>query len=197
MISLAFTSFSRQALIAYLLLMVFLILDPFLRRGEDARLDEAGGGDGSSAKLIGQAYSAAVLVPIIFLILPLPRIRLGNAVVWCAIVLMIAGLILRVVSLRILSAYYAQAPHLNNEEHLIESGPYRRVRHPGYLGTLLVWVGAGFAMDCIVAALLTAALLAKAFRQRMDAEEAMLKARFGAAYDRYERRTERLVPFVY
>src|SRR5207245_779369 len=79
----------------------------------------------------------------------------------------------------------------------IDEGPYRLVRHPGYLGSLLLWLGAGVATaNGIVTAMIILPLV-RAYHYRMRTEEALLTHAFPQAYPGYAQRTWRLIPFIY
>jgi hypothetical protein len=75
-------------------------------------------------------------------------------------------------------------------------GPYRWVRHRGYLGSLLCLNGVALASGNGVA--LAASLLATlaAYLYRIRAEDAMLVAAFGATYEVYRREVGALIPFL-
>jgi protein-S-isoprenylcysteine O-methyltransferase Ste14 len=79
--------------------------------------------------------------------------------------------------------------------HVVDTGPYRLVRHPIYFGLIFaafataIEKGTSFALSG--AAVLTAAFYAKARR-----EERFLRVELGeGAYDAYARKTGMLVPF--
>jgi protein-S-isoprenylcysteine O-methyltransferase Ste14 len=79
------------------------------------------------------------------------------------------------------------------EERLATTGPYAAVRHPQYVGFLLIM--AGFLLQWPT--LLTLAMfpiLAIAYARLAAAEERELRATFGAAYDEYAAATPRFVP---
>jgi protein-S-isoprenylcysteine O-methyltransferase len=71
------------------------------------------------------------------------------------------------------------------------------VRHPGYSGSLLVWIGAGMAVSNWIALTLVTLVCLIAYIYRIRSEEAMLVARFGQEYEEYRRRTKRLIPYLY
>jgi len=80
------------------------------------------------------------------------------------------------------------------EDHaLVESGPYRFVRHPVYAGYLALLLGSGIASLNICLWLIWPVSLLGILIQAA-AEEQVLRERFGQAYERYLRRTARLVP---
>jgi protein-S-isoprenylcysteine O-methyltransferase len=80
------------------------------------------------------------------------------------------------------------------EDHtLIESGPYRFVRHPVYAGYLALLLGSGVASLNVCLWLLWPVSLLGILLQ-VASEEQLLGVRFGQDYERYVRRTGRLVP---
>ena len=80
------------------------------------------------------------------------------------------------------------------EDHaLIESGPYRFVRHPVYAGYLALLLGSGVASLNVCLWLLWPVSLLGILIQAAS-EEQLLGARFGGDYERYVRRIGRLIP---
>jgi protein-S-isoprenylcysteine O-methyltransferase Ste14 len=78
---------------------------------------------------------------------------------------------------------------------LVTAGAYRVVRHPMYLGQLLIAFGAPATLGCRFAfALSFAAAIVLVIRMRME-EDAL--ARTYADFDGYRARSKRLLPFVF
>lgn len=82
------------------------------------------------------------------------------------------------------------------DQRIIQDGPYHGVRHPGYLGTLLVWFGAALAVGNGIVVAIVSIVLLRAYRKRIEIEERMLLDTFGDEYCSYAGRTRRLVPFL-
>src|SRR5207244_11100776 len=59
-------------------------------------------------------------------------------------ILFLGGLALRWYSIGYLGRYFTIDVSISTEHKLIDSGPYRCVRHPSYTGALLPFVGLGF-----------------------------------------------------
>ena len=78
---------------------------------------------------------------------------------------------------------------------VVESGPYRRVRHPMYRAELAMACGAALSLASWLAGALAVALGALVLR-RIAREEDLLAARL-PAYRAYAARTTRLLPHVY
>ncbi len=108
-----------------------------------------------------------------------------------------AGLILRWWSIVQLGRFFTVNVSIAPDHQLIESGPYRYVRHPSYTGALLAFVGFGLSLGNWAALLAIFLPISAAFIYRMKVEESALADALGARYLNYMGRTKRLVPFVY
>lgn len=113
-------------------------------------------------------------------------------------VAMLAGVALRCWSMLILGEFFTRTLAMVPGHYLVSSGPYRVVRHPGYLAQILV-LTAGCALASLNLGLvaLVGLLVLIAYAYRIQAEERMLASRFGGAYEEYRSRTWRLIPGVY
>jgi protein-S-isoprenylcysteine O-methyltransferase Ste14 len=80
--------------------------------------------------------------------------------------------------------------------HVVETGPYRLVRHPIYSGLILAAFATGIEKGTSIA-LLGAVIMTLAFYTKARREERFLRAELGEnSYDTYARKTAMLVPFV-
>ena len=80
--------------------------------------------------------------------------------------------------------------------HLVRDGLYKLVRHPIYLGTILVNFGIVSVFSSVYGVLLMAVATGFLFF-RIRNEERMLIERFGEEYKEYQRMTKRIVPYIY
>jgi len=80
---------------------------------------------------------------------------------------------------------------------VVQTGPYRYIRHPAYSGTLLTALGVGLALTngASVGVALLSSVAGHLYRVRV--EEQLLSARLGEPYRVYMRRTRRFIPFVF
>ncbi len=186
--------------VAYFLIIAFMVIGVRLRVGENARSTAPGESDHQSTGRLGQAFSLAVLL---LLLAPLLNyFRIGSWVDgwfpgWLGVALMVVGIALRFWSAKVLGKFYTRTLLTSTDQRIVEEGPYRLLRHPGYSGSLLVWIGAGLAAaNWIIFAIITLVMLIS-YIYRMRTEEAMLLAQFGQAYRDYIRRTRRIIPFLY
>jgi protein-S-isoprenylcysteine O-methyltransferase Ste14 len=187
-------------LVAWSLLVSFLVLQRVLRRGEEARSLQASAADRGSTKLLGAAFLLGALALVAAPVLNAQGIAEashGPVIGWIGVAVMVCGLALRLWSQAVLGRYYTTTLRHGEDQPILASGPYRLLRHPGYAGLLLAWVGAGLATANWAVASAVALLMVVAYSYRIVAEEAMLVSAFGGRYEEYMARTWRLVPYVY
>jgi protein-S-isoprenylcysteine O-methyltransferase Ste14 len=175
-------------------MLSFAAKELFLRRGSTAKSVRATPTDRGTTVLIVAAYFLAVLAVTTHL---LPSIALPAAVAWSGVALGALGFALRVWSMRVLGQFYTRRLVTTAEQRVVKEGPYRRVRHPGYLGSMLVWIGAAASSANLVSVLAVVMLLAVAYSYRIVVEERMLVEALGEPYLEYRRESWRLVPFVF
>ena len=113
-----------------------------------------------------------------------------------AIGLISAGLAIRLTAVFSLGKAISANVAIRESQHLNQSGLYSVVRHPSYLGLLLIFLAVGVHsrqwLSCAFAVIpATAALL-----YRIHIEEAALQQAFGDEYAAYAKRTKRLIPGV-
>ena len=77
------------------------------------------------------------------------------------------------------------AGHVEKGKEVTTSGPYRWMRHPLYVGSLLLGAGFAAASRHLVAFALVFVYLVGSLMVAARLEEATLRAKFGDAYDRY------------
>src|SRR5262249_3793232 len=187
-------------IVAYGLLGGFLALQRVMRRGEPARSLRPPPADRGSTRLLGAAFGLGLLALAAAPVLDAyggADMDLGPVVGWAGVAVMVGGLALRLGSPAGPGRYYTSTLRHAADQPVLASGPYRLVRHPGYAGLLLAWLGAGLASANWAVAVAIALLMVAAYRYRIAAEEAMLLEAFGDRYREYMARTWRLVPYVY
>lgn len=131
--------------------------------------------------------------------------------------LMGLGGALRLLCYRTLGKNFTWQLAVRKDHVLVKDGPYSVVRHPSYVGSLMIGIGAAlcqispgsFYAECVgwdtVAAKAFAALwvawslfVPACLLARVNKEDAVLRKEFGAEWDTYAQRTRyRLFPFIY
>jgi protein-S-isoprenylcysteine O-methyltransferase len=109
----------------------------------------------------------------------------------------LAGLAFRWYSIIYLGRYFTVNVEIAADHQLIESGPYRWLRHPSYTGGLLAFYGLALCTQNWVSLAIMVVGPTAAFLYRIHVEEAALAGAFGERYREYMQRTARLRPAVY
>jgi protein-S-isoprenylcysteine O-methyltransferase Ste14 len=172
----------------------FLLLEASTRERGAASSLAASRDDRGSTRMIVAAYAtAAVVAPAVRM---LRRPQLPRATAPLGLSLEIAGLGLRAWSMRILGSSYSRTLRVQGAQQVVDRGPYRFVRHPGYAGALMIWTGFALTSRSFAVVEVVGALLSIAYHRRVGAEEALLR-RDLPGYVAYSKRTKRLIPFVW
>jgi len=113
------------------------------------------------------------------------------------IFLMLLGIFVREWAVITLRRYFSFRVSVREDQKVIESGPYRFVRHPAYSGSILTMVGVGLAVQSWAAVLVLLALCGIAYGYRIHVEETALLKELGEEYSKYMSRTKKLIPFIF
>ncbi len=119
---------------------------------------------------------------------------------WCfeaGVALFVLGIFLRWYSIIHLGRFFTVDVAIASDHQLVNTGPYRFVRHPSYTGALLAFIGFGLVMRNWASLLLISGPIFFAFLYRINVEERALLAALGERYRAYSKKTKRLIPFVY
>ena len=130
-------------------------------------------------------------------LLPQARSRLLEFLYPLGIAMFVTGLLLRWWAIVHLGRFFTVNVAIADDHRVVDTGPYRLVRHPSYTGVIVAFIGFGICLGNWVALLALAGPITFAFLKRIKVEEAVLEAALGDAYCNYARRTRALVPFVY
>lgn len=161
------------------------------RKDPPARKEERGD---RSFWLVQPGFILAIFgAPLEYLFLPalLPRPAWFPAL---GLVMVILGIILLVWARRAIQGQFTGHLQIQPEHRLVQDGPYRFVRHPAYLGYLLLALGIGIGYSSLIAIGAVIVLLLPGLVYRLRVEEELLVEAFGEDYRRYARRTRRLFP---
>jgi protein-S-isoprenylcysteine O-methyltransferase len=110
---------------------------------------------------------------------------------------LVLGLALRVHAVRLLARHFTSRVTLLSDHQLIRSGPYRLLRHPAYLGQLMILAGLGSMLANWVSLFVAPLFTTLALVARIRVEERAMAEHFGAEFESYQRATWRLLPFVW
>ncbi|HEX8990904.1 MAG TPA: isoprenylcysteine carboxylmethyltransferase family protein [Anaerolineales bacterium] len=184
-------------LLGYFLLVLFFYTERRLRRGAQARSFEEGQYDRRTTRYLGYAYFISMLALFASWVLNALRVgRLPHWIGWLGVLVALCGLFMRTWANRVLGAFYTRTLQVAEGQTTVRDGPYRLVRHPGYLGMILMWTGASAATGNWIVLLIVLLLILAAYHYRIQSEEKMLDSTL-PGYGEYRARTWRLIPLIY
>ncbi len=98
--------------------------------------------------------------------------------------------------MRTLAQFYSRTLRTSQDQVVVQHGPYRFVRHPGYLGSVLIWAGFALTSGSPSVVALVAGLFGPADLRRISGEDKLL-GRDLTGYAEYSERTKKLIPYVW
>lgn len=122
-------------------LVAWLSFEVFLRGPGESRRWAGSADTGRSTRFLVGSFFLALVASIVLSVLGVAIAPL--AVRWVGCALLVAGLLLRAWSMTVLGRRYSRGLQVTEQQALVTVGPYGIIRHPGYAGTLLVWIGYG------------------------------------------------------
>ena len=111
--------------------------------------------------------------------------------------LVLLGSILFIWARRTLGRHYSGHVSVKKEQELVQSGPYRIIRHPAYAGYLFMALGLALGFSSLSGLVSTLLILLPATVYRIRVEDKMLAEHFGTQFEEYARKKERLLPGVW
>jgi len=181
----------------YLLMAAFLISQELLRRTPEAKTFQRGAFERGSMLLIGVTLGVGLCLPLIANLLGVTLFPIGIAEGLVALAVMVVGLGLRVWAAVTLGGFYTRTLTMTKDHRVVTTGPYAWVRHPAYLGVILMWTGFGFVSGSLAVAFIFPVMFVAVYLYRISVEERMLVGMLGDSYVQYRRRTHKLIPCVY
>jgi protein-S-isoprenylcysteine O-methyltransferase Ste14 len=107
------------------------------------------------------------------------------------------GALIRWYSIFYLGRFFTVDVRVSADHKVIDTGPYRLIRHPSYTGVLLEFIGFAICVGNVLSMVVILLPTFCAFLYRIRVEEQALQNGLGESYLTYMRRTKRLIPFVY
>jgi protein-S-isoprenylcysteine O-methyltransferase Ste14 len=107
------------------------------------------------------------------------------------------GLVVRVISIRQLGQYFTYSVSEVENHILVEKGLYKFIRHPGYLGQLLIFTGISISLSNWLSIILMLISTFIGYMNRIRVEEKFMVEQMGDKYSNYKKRTNKLIPKIY
>jgi len=125
------------------------------------------------------------------------RISPWNTFFVIGFVLIAFGLFIRIKSLLTLKQHFTYTVTKIEKHELIETGLYKSIRHPGYLGQIIIFTGIATTLSNWLSVILMLLPVFIGYLNRISVEEKFMTEQFGEKYIQYQKRTKRLFPKLY
>jgi protein-S-isoprenylcysteine O-methyltransferase Ste14 len=187
--------------IKLIFIILFSILYGFFeivmsRRQKDKRkISESG--DKGSIWLLTISISLGYWLSFIIASTKTGRIYHWNTFFIIGSVLALIGLIIRVTSIMKLKQQFTYTVTKIENHELVETGLYKIIRHPGYLGQLIIFLGISVCLSNWLSILLMITPVLAGYLNRINVEEKFMVEQLGQKYLDYRKTTKRLIPFIY
>jgi len=136
---------------------------------------------------VGTIVSFNIICPIYF----------NESFAYLGLAVIIIGILIRFIAIKQLGKFFTVDVTIREGHQLMQSGLYKRLRHPSYTGCLLSFLGYGIALNNWIGLAIVFIPVVLIFIYRMHVEEKVLIKQFDKQYLDYIARTKRLIPFIY
>lgn len=179
---------------------VLAFVGPMLLLGRGERhqepLTRANSDGGSRAPVLANFSAFALFLPSLFIfagrIEDAMALPLALALTGSLVALTGAAIVFR--SRAELGSVWSLVP--KSDQNLVTTGPYRLVRHPIYLGLVVLATGQALSFGSWPALVIVACAIIPTFAWRARVEEKLLIDTFGEHYEVYRQRTNMVIPHL-
>lgn len=139
---------TSTTVLAYLLIICYFAVERLLKKGEKALSLQTGASDRGSSPIMWISGLFSILLVLFAPILNAYQIGYCNSayVGWVGLLLMLGRLLIRYWAANRLGEFYTRTLHVEGQR-IVAQTPSKIVRHPGYLGTFLMEIGASLAVS--------------------------------------------------
>jgi protein-S-isoprenylcysteine O-methyltransferase len=184
--------------IASMLGLIYVASELGLTYKKRAKKGETRAQDRGSLGLLWIAIALSVTLAFNFAhVFPAAGMGAGPALTYIGAGVFAAGLLIRWYSIIHLGRFFTVNVAIATNHRLIDTGPYRFVRHPSYTGALMAFLGLALCLANWASLVVMMAPVFLVFLRRMHVEEEALLQALGDQYRNYMNRTKRLIPAVY
>jgi protein-S-isoprenylcysteine O-methyltransferase Ste14 len=107
------------------------------------------------------------------------------------------GFMVRIYSILTLKQYFTYSVAKVENHKIISTGLYKFIRHPGYLGQLIIFLGISISISNWLSILLMMIPVSLGYLYRIKVEEKFMTDQLGNDYRNYQEQTKKIIPMVY
>lgn len=107
------------------------------------------------------------------------------------------GLMIRMIAIMQLGKSFTDHIMVHKEKALYKQGLYKYIRHPSYLGEIMIFLGVALVYAYFWSSMIAFFIPTISFLYRISVEEKALMLHFKESYIEYQKETKKIIPFVY
>jgi protein-S-isoprenylcysteine O-methyltransferase Ste14 len=177
--------------------ILYVLFEIFMSRRQLKKREISKSGDKGSIWLLTISITIGYWLSFIIASTKTGRIYHWNTFFIIGSILVLIGLIIRVSSILTLKQQFTYTVTKIEGHELIVKGLYKWIRHPGYLGQLIIFLGISASLSNWISILLMLIPVSFGYLNRIKVEEKFMVEQMGQKYVEYQKRTKRLIPAIY
>jgi protein-S-isoprenylcysteine O-methyltransferase len=152
---------------------------------------------GTACQIIWSIYLTQICMLIEAAYYRYPDCIVFNGFTVTGLCMMVTGLFIRTWAYLTLGAYFTWHITVQKDQNVIKTGPYALVRHPGYFGAFITYVGTTVFLHAWGTLFLAVIFLSYAFYRRIHYEEMELHRILGKRYKEYSCCVKQFIPWIW
>jgi protein-S-isoprenylcysteine O-methyltransferase Ste14 len=125
------------------------------------------------------------------------RIYAWNPLFAIGMAIFVIGFIIRIHAILTLKQHFTYSVTQVENHKIIDTGLYKYIRHPGYLGQFIIFLGFSISVSNWLSILAMMIPVTLGYLYRIKVEERFLMEQLGVDYLNYQERTKRIIPMLY
>ena len=177
--------------------ILYGLFEIFMSKRSQGKREITKSGDKGSIWLLTLSITLGYWLSFILAATKIGRIYHWNTFFAIGSILILTGLITRVTSILKLKQQFTYTVTKIENHELIETGLYKIIRHPGYLGQLIIFLGISICLSNWLSIILMIIPVLLGYLNRINVEEKFMVEQLGEKYFDYQKRTKKLIPKIY
>jgi protein-S-isoprenylcysteine O-methyltransferase Ste14 len=176
---------------------LYFFFEVFLNLRQRRNYNVTTSNDKGSLRLLYGLITLGYFLSFAFGVTKIGRVYHWNTFFEIGMALIGIGLLIRIHSILVLKQFFTYSVAQLENHQIIQTGLYKFIRHPGYLGQLIIFLGISISISnwCSITAMMLPVTLA--YLYRIKVEERFMLAHLGDNYMSYQNRTKKLLPMVF
>ncbi len=142
--------------------------------------------DGYSRQLLVAVRDISIALPLLWHLYANPGQSASQLSLYLGLIFYVSGIFLRFYAMSTLKNYFTMVINVGDKQNIVTTGPYSRIRHPGYLALMMIYLAPTLIISNNFFMLLAMFFLSfLALSYRIFLEEKMLLIKFKDEYQAY------------